>query len=230
MFSPPPGNSVSKPPAALRGIRAIGVAAWLATGAAHGADVVAEVKDGRGAPVADAVVYVTPLSGRVPQRQQTAIIAHQNKQFVPYVTAAQVGTLINLPNRDDVKHHAYSFSPAKKFELPLYAGTPDAPLLFDKPGIVTIGCNIHDWMTAYVCIVETPFFAVTGADGRAQVRGLAAGAYRAEVWQPRIKGAPSGSAQQITVGSEPARVTFALDLKPDFRARRNPAAADGGYR
>ena len=189
----------------------------------------AEVKDSRGAPVADAVVYLTPLSGRVQQKQQPASIVHQNKQFVPYVTAVQAGSTINLPNRDDVKHHAYSFSPAKKFELPLYSGTPDAPLLFDKPGIVTIGCNIHDWMTAYVCVVETPFFAVTGADGRAQVRGLTAGTYRAEVWQPRMKGAPAGSARQITVGGDPAHVTFALDLKPDLRARRNPATPEGGY-
>ncbi len=68
--------------------------------------------------------------------------------------AVQAGTTINLPNRGDVKHHAYSFSPAEKFELPLYAGTPDAPLLFDKPGIVTGGCNIHDWMTAYVCVAS----------------------------------------------------------------------------
>ena len=201
----------------------------LACGVAVSAEVVAEVRDTRGAPVAEAVVWVTPIGSKIPQKLMPAIVAHQNKQFVPYVTAVQVGTTINLPNLDDVKHHAYSFSPAKKFELPLYAGTPDAPLLFDKPGIVTIGCNIHDWMTAYVCVVETPFFAISGADGRVQLRNLPAGAYRAEVWQPRLKGQPADYAQPFTIQNEAVKLAFKLDLKPEFRARRNPATLDGRY-
>ena len=201
----------------------------LACGVAVSAEVVAEVRDTRGAPVAEAVVWVTPIGSKIPQKLMPAIVAHQNKQFVPYVTAVQVGTTINLPNLDDVKHHAYSFSPAKKFELPLYAGTPEAPLLFDKPGIVTIGCNIHDWMTAYVCVVETPFFAISGADGRVQLRNLPAGAYRAEVWQPRLKGQPADYAQPFTIQNEAVKLAFKLDLKPEFRARRNPATLDGRY-
>ena len=201
----------------------------LACGVAVSAEVVAEVRDTRGAPVAEAVVWVTPIGSKIPQKLMPATVAHQNKQFVPYVTAVQVGTTINLPNLDDVKHHAYSFSPAKKFELPLYAGTPDAPLLFDKPGIVTIGCNIHDWMTAYVCVVETPFFAISGADGRVQLRNLPAGAYRAEVWQPRLKGQPADYAQPFTIQNEAVKLAFKLDLKLEFRARRNPATLDGRY-
>lgn len=205
------------------------VLSLLACGVAPSAEVVAEVRDTRGAPVAEAVVWVTPIGSKIPQKLTPATVAHQNKQFVPYVTAVQVGTTINLPNLDDVKHHAYSFSPAKKFELPLYAGTPDAPLLFDKPGIVTIGCNIHDWMTAYVCVVETPFFAISGPDGRVQLRNLPAGAYRAEVWQPRLKGQPADYAQPFTVQNEAVKLAFKLDLKPEFRARRNPATLDGRY-
>jgi hypothetical protein len=193
-------------------------------------EIAATVTDQRGAPVEDAVVYATPRSGKAPQRAQSALIAHQNQQFVPYVTAVQAGSLINLPNLDPVKHHAYSISPAKKFDLPLYSGTPKEPLLFDKPGIVTIGCNIHDWMLAYVCVLETPFFAVTGADGRAQLRGLAAGAYDVEVWQPRLKGEPSANRQQIIVGGIPAKIVFAVDLRPGFRPQRNPAASNGMYR
>jgi len=205
------------------------VLSLLACGVAVSAEVMAEVRDTRGAPVAGAVVWVTPIGSKIPQKLMPAIVAHQNKQFVPYVTAVQVGTTINLPNLDDVKHHAYSFSPAKKFELPLYAGTPEAPLLFDKPGIVTIGCNIHDWMTAYVCVVETPFFAISGADGRVQLRNLPAGAYRAEVWQPRLKGQPADYAQPFTIQNEAVKLAFKLDLKPEFRARRNPATLDGRY-
>lgn len=207
--------------------RLVCVLAALAAMARAG-EIAAEVKDARGAPVADAVVYATPLAGRPPRRAAQVSIAHQGQQFVPYVTAVQAGTFVNLPNRDAVKHHAYSISPARKFELPLYAGTPESPLLFDKPGIVTIGCNIHDWMSAYVCVVETPYFAVTGADGRAQLRGLPPGAYRVEAWQPRLRGEPAQ--QQANVAAGAAQVAFALDLKPGFRPRRNPAAGDATYR
>jgi hypothetical protein len=229
MSSSPPSRSVSKP---FAGLWLFGLASVLATldFTACAGEIVAGVKDGRGAAVVDAVVYATPLSGNLPAKPQPAIIAHQDQQFVPFVTAVQTGALINLPNRDSVKHHAYSFSPAKKFELPLYAGTPEAPLRFDQPGIVTIGCNIHDWMTAYVCIVETPFFAITGGDGRAQLRGLPPGSYRVEVWQPRLKSQPTANAQQIAVGTGAAKVDFALDLKPNFRARRNPASGESAYR
>jgi plastocyanin len=221
MSSSSPSGSASKWIAAVLSL--------LACGVAVSAEVVAEVRDTRGAPVAEAVVWVTPIGSKIPQKLMPAIVAHQNKQFVPYVTAVQVGTTINLPNLDDVKHHAYSFSPAKKFELPLYAGTPEAPMLFDKPGIVTIGCNIHDWMTAYVCVVETPFFAISGADGRVQLRNLPAGAYRAEVWQPRLKGQPADYAQPFTIQNEAVKLAFKLDLKLELRARRNPATLDGRY-
>jgi hypothetical protein len=211
-------------------IRALAVVLLFAGVTAWAGEITATVTDQRGAPVEDAVVYATPRSGKPPQRAQPASIAHQNQQFVPYVTAVQAGALINLPNLDPVKHHAYSISPAKKFELPLYSGTPEKPLLFDKPGIVAIGCNIHDWMAAYVCVLETPYFAITASDGRAQLRGLAAGAYDMEVWQPRLKGEPSANKQPVTVGGAPAQVAFALDLKSGFRPRRNPAAGNGTYR
>lgn len=189
-----------------------------------------EVRDTRGAPVADAVVYATSPSARTPRPAQTVVVAQENKQFVPFVTAVQVGAAISFPNRDSVRHHAYSFSPAKKFELPLYIGTPESPIVFDRAGIVTIGCNIHDWMAAYVCVVKTPFFAVTTADGRAQLRGLPGGAWRVEVWQPRLQGDPAQFAQQITVGAEAAKATFQLPLKPDTRRRRTPATSEEGYR
>ena len=178
--------------------------AFVSGTAVWAGEIVATVADRSGAPVEDAVVYATPRSGKAPQRAQPASIAHHNQQFVPYVTAVQAGALVNLPNLDSVKHHAYSISPANKFELPLYSGTPEKALLFDKPGIVAIGCNIHDWMSAYVCVVETPFFAVTDADGRAQLRGLPAGAYDVEAWQPRLKGEPSANKQPVTVGGVPA--------------------------
>ena len=100
---------------------------------ARAADVTVAVSDQNGKPVKDAVVYALPLSGQPPARKARTEIVQRNKQFVPYVSVVQTGSMIQFPNKDSVKHHVYSFSPAKKFELPLYAGTPPEPIAFDTP-------------------------------------------------------------------------------------------------
>src|SRR5215813_4671666 len=154
------------------------------------------LRDQKGAPVSDAVVYAQSGTAAARTTRQ-AVIDQRDKQFIPYVTAIQVGTAILFPNRDNIRHHVYSLSPAKKFELPLYAGSPAAPVLFDKEGFVTLGCNIHDWMIAYVAVVATPYFEVTGKDGRAAMKDLPPGKYTVEAWQPLLKGAPEQLAQHI---------------------------------
>ncbi len=102
---------------------------------ASAADLTVSVTDRNGQPVKDAVVYALPLSGRAPARKASAEVEQRNKQFVPYVSAVQTGSRVQFPNRDTVKHHLYSFSPAKKFELPLYAGTPPEPIKFETDGL-----------------------------------------------------------------------------------------------
>jgi hypothetical protein len=159
------------------------------------------------------------------------IIDQRDKQFVPYVTALQVGTSVMFPNHDNIRHHVYSLSPAKKFELPLYTGIPAKPVVFDKVGFVTLGCNIHDWMIAYVAVLPTPYFQVTAKKGVALLKGLPAGQYTVKVWQPSLKGSPEDSAQHIDLASRAVKeLLFTLDLKPDFRARRAPGLSTGGYR
>lgn len=174
-------------------------------------------------------MYALPLSGRAPARKASAEVEQRNKQFLPYVSAVQTGSRIQFPNRDTVKHHLYSFSPAKKFELPLYAGTPPEPITFGTEGLVTLGCNIHDWMIAYILVVPTPWFRVTDANGSAQLRDLPTGSYNVEVWQPRLKNSSARPRQQIAVKAG-TKVNFQLDLKPDFRLRRSPADSGDGYR
>jgi plastocyanin len=189
------------------------------------------VKDTKGAPVADAVVYAKPNRPIRLREKKHGIIDQRDKQFIPYVTAVQVGTAVEFPNSDAIRHHVYSFSPAKKFELPLYAGIPAAPVLFDKAGFVTLGCNIHDWMVAYVAVLATPYFQVTGREGHAILKDLPAGSYTVEVWQPALKGSPDNSAQQVEVGPNGANeLGFTVDLKPDFRSKRAPSLSNGGYR
>jgi plastocyanin len=204
---------------------------WLVTSgappaSARAGSVEAMVKDQGGKPVADAVVSLTLVGDSAPAvRPLTAVMDQVNKEFVPLMLPVMVGTPVSFPNRDNIRHHVYSFSPAKKFELPLYIGTPTAPVVFDKPGPVALGCNIHDWMVAYIYVVATPHFARTTADGKARVEGVPGGAYEARVWHPRLRGATEATTQPITVTEDgEGRLAFTLSLKPEPRPapRREP--------
>jgi plastocyanin len=113
-------------------------------------------------------------------------IAQAKRRFQPRVTLITVGTKVNFPNFDTVRHHVYSFSAAKTFELKLYAGVPAAPVTFDKPGIAVLGCNIHDRMAAWVVVADTPFAARSGADGLARLEAVPPGDYRLTVWHPGL--------------------------------------------
>ena len=163
-----------------------------------------------------------------PKKQ--AVVDQRDKQFIPYVTAVQVGTPVIFPNSDNIRHHVYSFSPAKKFELPLYSGVPAQPVVFDKVGFVTLGCNIHDWMIAYVAVLPTPYFQVTRQDGHAVLKDLPAGQYTVQVWHPALKGQPETLAQRVDVGGGTKSLVFTLPLKHDVRAKRAPGLTTGGYR
>ena len=193
---------------------------------ASAGDLTVAVSDQNGKPVMDAVVYALPVSGQPPSRRMQSEVVQRNKQFIPYVSAVQAGSLVQFPNKDTVKHHVYSFSPAKKFELPLYAGTPPEPIAFDTPGVVTLGCNIHDWMIAYIVVVPTPWFRVTDSTGVVQLRGLPAGSYDVQVWQPRMKTSPGQLRQRVAMNAD-LPLSFRLDLKPDFRLRRSPVDSTG---
>ena len=188
------------------------------------------VKDSKGALVSDAVVYAQGNGLNAERAKKQTVIDQQNKEFIPYVTAVEVGTSILFPNKDNIRHHVYSLSSAKKFELPLYKGVPAEPVVFDKEGFVTLGCNIHDWMIAYVAVLPTPYFQVTRQDGRAVLKDLPAGQYTMQVWHPALKGQPEALAQRVDVGGGTKSLLFTLPLKHDVRAKRAPGLTTGGYR
>lgn len=168
---------------------------------AWGGVVETTVRDDKGKPVEDAVVYAAP-AGRA---ARTATMDQWKQEFIPHVLAIEVGTAVNFPNKDNIRHHVYSFSSPKKFELPLYIGTPASPVVFDRPGVVVLGCNIHDWMVAYVYILPTSRFAKTGADGRARIEDVPAGAHEIRVWHPRLKEATERTGQRVTPGRPASR-------------------------
>lgn len=183
-----------------------------ASGQLAAASLVVEVRDTHGGPVADAVVYAVP-QGRPapPPARAAAVVDQKNRMFVPHVLPVQVGTAVSFPNSDNVRHQVYSFSPAKKFQLPLYAGNPAGPVVFDKPGVVSLGCNIHDRMSAYIVVVDTPYFA-TANDGHAELQSLPDGAYAVRVWYPGMRQEPPP--QELALGSGAAKtIAFRIEGK-----------------
>ena len=183
------------------------------TGSAFAATLVVEVRDSRGAAVANAVVYAIPEGRPVPPPKRSAIMDQKNRMFVPHVLPIQTGTTVSFPNSDDIRHQVYSFSPAKTFQLPLYKGTPGSPIVFDKPGVVVLGCNIHDRMSAYVVVVDTPHFAMTPRNGRVELAGLGAAEYSVHVWTPESSAEPP--AIPVTLGAtERKAISFAIRSEP----------------
>lgn len=175
----------------LRSLLAISLS--LAALTTRAATLTVDVRNARGLPMQDAVIYAM-RDGREtggPPAKRTAVMDQKNRMFVPHVLAIQTGTAVNFPNRDDVRHQVYSFSAPKKFQLPLYSGTPASPVVFDKPGEVILGCNIHDRMSAYIIVVDTPYFGTTGGDGHVTLPNLGAGRYVVHIWHPDLKADPT---------------------------------------
>jgi plastocyanin len=189
------------------------------------------VRDGDGKPLPNAVVVAVPADGRLPPaRPALEVVDQVDKEFMPYVKPVRVGSSVKFPNKDNVQHHVYSFSTARKFELPLYRGTPAQPVLFDKTGVVKIGCNIHDWMVGYVYVAESPYFAKTLKEGSVDLK-LPPGRYRMRVWHPRMRDAESATVKDVEVpAGAPARTEWRLRLDPEFRPPRVSLPGDSGYR
>ena len=192
----------------------------------------ASVNGGDGKPLPNAVVVAMPEDGRLPPLTKTMEVVDQiDKEFVPYVKPVRAGSYVQFPNKDNIRHHVYSFSPAKMFELPLYKGTPAQPILFDKPGIVKLGCNIHDWMIGYIYVAETPYFGKSAGDGRVDLDEMPAGRYHVRVWHPRMDGPEDATVQRVDLQeSEPAIVEWTLKLNPEYRPQRTPLPGEPGYR
>ena len=191
--------------------------AALGPARAAAAAIEAQVRDTLGKPVADAVVYAAPASGPLEARASKAAAVEQvDREFVPYVSVIQTGTAVTFPNRDAILHHVYSFSPAKSFEFKLYTGKSPSEVRFDKPGLVTLGCNIHDWMIAYILVVSTPYFARTDDKGVARIRDVPAGSYELRAWHPNQRASPEATLS-MAVGldaSTQLRPAFAIELVP----------------
>ena len=202
---------MSRPRSSVRAALAATLAATLAAETAAAATLTVHVVDAAGQPLADAVVYAEPAAKRPgAQAAKPAVIEQVGRRFSPIVSVVQVGTAVSFPNLDTVRHHGYSFSPARTFDIKLYSGVPAAPVVFDKPGTVVLGCNIHDKMVAYVHVVDTPHFGRTDAAGQARLEDVPAGAYQLKAWHPRLA-AGAQPAEQALVLKADAAAAFKLE-------------------
>lgn len=179
---------------------------------AYAADLSVEVRDGKGNVLKDAVVFVENNKTVNKTIDNVIDIEQKGKQFNPLVSVVQVGANINFPNRDKVRHHVYSFSPAKKFELKLYSGVPANPVLFDQAGTVVLGCNIHDAMLAFIHIVDTPYFAKTDANGVAKLSNLPEDSYDLKVWHYALQNENKSAQQAINIKATNQPVLIQLEI------------------
>jgi plastocyanin len=188
-----PRSRARRPASQPAFLKAALVAALVACGHAAAAPVAVRVTDTNGQPLPSAVVFLeSPQAQAAVQAAPGVEIAQEGKAFVPAVSVVPRGTAVHFPNRDTVRHHVYSFSAVKPFELKLYIGTPSNPVTFDKAGIAVLGCNIHDHMVAWVVVVDTPYRTLSEADGMAAIDGVPPGDYRLRVWHRDLPvGAPA---------------------------------------
>jgi hypothetical protein len=130
------------------------------------------------------------------------------------VLIVPVGAEVSFPNRDTVRHHVYSFSPTRPFELKLYGSEQAArSVKFDKAGVVALGCNIHDSMVAFIRVVTTPFAAKTDGAGHARLTGMNGGAATLKLWHPYLKAPGNEIARTVALGGAVASLTVDVDMR-----------------
>jgi plastocyanin len=208
-----------RPPARVhRGVPGTGrlaaallLAALARAPSAPAATLVISVQSPDGHALAGAVVIARPLDsqGKRPTAVH-AIVDQVDRAFAPDLLVIPVGSTVVFPNSDSVSHQIYSFSPAKRFKLPLYRGTPYPPVQFDQAGVVTLGCNIHDDMLAYLVVTDAPYFGRTDKSG-AWVAEVPRGHYRVSIWHPRMRDSETDLDRELTVGdADRAQLTLHL--------------------
>jgi plastocyanin len=196
----------------VRGLLAFAAGLALAAPVAA-ASLTVRVVDSSGKPVRDAVVTLYPASGARPLKPSGRYtVSQQNLQFHPFLSIVPVGADVSFPNFDNTKHHVYSFSAAKRFELKLFAKDQSRTVHFDKPGVVALGCNIHDQMSAFIVITDSQWTARTNGQGVASFSDAPNASGRLVLWHPYLR-APGGTMQQ-QVASGQRSAGFKVRLRP----------------
>jgi plastocyanin len=182
----------------------------LKAASALAATIVVAVQTSDGRPLAGAVLTIHTLTGPDhPGAPVSAVMDQVDRAFVPDLLVIPTGSTVEFPNSDSVSHQIYSFSAARKFQLPLYRGKPYPPVRFEQIGLVTLGCNIHDSMLAYVLVTDAPYFGRTDATGSWSVE-VSHGTYRITVWHPRMREGAEPEREMMIGEADRAALTLRL--------------------
>lgn len=145
------------------------------------------VQNALGNAVSDVVVYLQPLAGQVlTASSDVVIVSQQDKSFSPYITVSQTNKKVNFVNQDNISHHIYSADKKNKFSFKIRSGTEHLSERFNDEAEIAMGCNIHDWMSGYLLVVDTPYFAKTDKNGHVNFSLVTLGKYRVVVWHPEL--------------------------------------------
>lgn len=182
-----------------------------------------------GQPLAGAVVTLTAAdAARPPSPPIDGVMDQIDRTFVPDVLVVPVGSRVSFPNSDSISHQVYSFSPARRFQLPLYRGQPHPPVTFDQPGLVTLGCNIHDEMRAYIVVTDGQYYGRSDERGYWRVGEIEPGEYTLRVWHPRWRESNGFTERRLRIAGAvqgPIVVRASSALRPPPRAPK-PAGWD----
>lgn len=200
------------------------ITAFMFINVVHAAEIAGSVKDSNGKPVEFAIITLigNDINNLSPNAEMPApTMSQERMQFSPFVLPVSVGTTVSFPNKDRIRHHVYSFSKVKRFELELYGGDEEKSVHFDKAGVVALGCNIHDRMLAFIYIVPSNNFATTNKDGKIILKSINDGIYKVQVWHPRLKGNVQNYVQEITVNDgETVNIDFDIELKRERKRKK----------
>lgn len=193
----------------------------------------AQVADDDGHPIANAVVALLPDSKSLPapsaRLPAEKTIDQRHETFLPLVTVVPKGGRIVFANNDDTTHQVYSFSPVKQFEITLARGEHSPPIAFDTPGVAALGCNIHDHMIAYAYVAESPWTAITGADGRAVIADVPPGGYSAQLWHPQLPSTRESPSLHAAVSGDTTTLKMTVKLLAPPNAMRMAHSHAGSY-
>jgi len=220
---------VLKSPNLLRWVACGGVvAAWPAFAATIEFGVLDHEGRGVGDVVVVALLQDAPAATSSAAPRAPAVMDQVARRFVPYILAVQTGTPVAFPNSDTVAHQVYSFSAPKRFQLALYRGHAYPPLVFDKPGLVVLGCNIHDDMLAYIYVTPSPHFGKTDTGGKLELGALPAGNFELRLWNPRFN---EPHAELVrTVELQPAqRLALTVQLTRALAPEPRPQPTKAGW-
>lgn len=155
----------------------------------------------------DVVVFLENAEGDFKPPAEKPVIDQKNLIFNPHVLPVLVGTTVEYPNNDNVMHNVFSPSKTKKFNLGTYGGGVVREMTFDKPGIVTILCNVHTEMSAFIVILKNPYFTLTGPEGEFTINNIPPGTYTIKTWHEKLK----EQKQEITLKQDESKtIKFTL--------------------